>query len=97
MHQANLIISGRVQGVFYRATCQEVAQSLGLKGWVKNLATGQVEILVQGEKDKIENLIELNRAEGRLIGALLADIENQLYEFSVIRLMAHWQSPGVRK
>ena len=58
MYQAQLIISGKVQGVFYRASCQEVAQGLGLVGWVKNLSTGQVEVLVQGEKEKIEKLIE---------------------------------------
>lgn len=57
MYQAHLIISGRVQGIFYRASCQEVAQSYGLKGWVRNLPTGQVEVLAQGEKDKIEKLI----------------------------------------
>ena len=58
MHQAHLIISGRVQGVFYRASCQEVAQMYALKGWVKNMPTGQVEVLVQGEKEKIEKLID---------------------------------------
>lgn len=57
MYQARLIISGMVQGVFYRATCQEVAQGYGLKGWVRNLQTGQVEVLAQGEKEKIEKLI----------------------------------------
>lgn len=58
MQQVNLIVTGRVQGVFYRATCQEIALGLGLKGWVRNLPTGQVEVLVQGEKDKIEKLIK---------------------------------------
>lgn len=58
MFQAHIIISGKVQGVFYRASCQEVAQRLGLKGWAKNLSTGQVEVLAQGEKEKIEKLIE---------------------------------------
>ena len=58
MYQAQLIISGKVQGVFYRASCQEVAQGLGLAGWARNLSTGQVEVLVQGEKEKIEKLIE---------------------------------------
>ena len=57
MHQVHLIISGKVQGVFYRASCEEVAQSLGLKGWVCNLPTGQVEVLAQGEKEKVEKLI----------------------------------------
>ncbi|MBI3590700.1 MAG: acylphosphatase [Candidatus Melainabacteria bacterium] len=58
MEQAHLTISGRVQGVFYRASCQEVAQRLGLRGWVRNAPTGQVEVLAQGEKEKIEKLIE---------------------------------------
>ena len=58
MYQAHLIISGRVQGVFYRASCKEEAELYGLKGWVKNLPTGEVEVLAQGEKEKIEKLIE---------------------------------------
>ena len=57
MVQVHLTISGTVQGVFYRASCQEAAQRSGLTGWVRNLATGQVEILAQGEKEKIEKLI----------------------------------------
>ena len=57
MFQAHLIISGKVQEVFYRASCQEAAQGLALTGWVKNLPTGQVEVLAQGEKEKIEKLI----------------------------------------
>ena len=57
MYQVNLIISGRVQGVFYRATCEKIAEGLGLNGWVRNLPSGQVEVLVQGEKEKIEKLI----------------------------------------
>ena len=58
MFQAHLIISGKVQGVFYRASCQEAAQGLALTGRVKNLSTGEVEVLAQGEKEKIEKLIE---------------------------------------
>ena len=57
MYQVHLIISGHVQGVFYRAFCQEIAESLDLKGYVQNLPTGEVEVLAQGEKEKIEKLI----------------------------------------
>lgn len=57
MYQAHLIISGHVQGVFYRASCQDVAIKYGLTGWARNLPTGEVEVLVQGDKDKIEKLI----------------------------------------
>ena len=58
MPQVHLVISGKVQGVFYRASCQEVAQRLDLAGWVRNLPTGQVEVLAHGEKEKIEKFIE---------------------------------------
>lgn len=58
MHQVHLLISGRVQGVFYRTSCEEVAIRHGLTGWVKNLPSEQVEVLAQGEKEKIEKLIE---------------------------------------
>ena len=58
MHQVYLIISGKVQGVFYRASCQDVAVKYGLNGWVKNLPSGEVEVLVQGNKEQIEKLIE---------------------------------------
>ena len=58
MHQVHLVASGLVQGVFYRASCKEVAVKLDLKGWVRNLPSGEVEILAQGEREKLEQLIE---------------------------------------
>lgn len=57
MKRAHLYISGRVQGVFFRANTREKAQMYGLKGWVKNLPDGRVEVLAQGEKEKLEKLI----------------------------------------
>ena len=47
-------VSGRVQGVFFRAaTCEEAAR-LGLKGWVRNLRDGRVEVLACGEDSALE-------------------------------------------
>ncbi len=46
-------VSGKVQGVWYRASTQEQAQSLGLTGWAKNLPDGRVEVLAFGEKDQL--------------------------------------------
>lgn len=58
MKKAHLLISGRVQGVFYRAFTKEVAESLGLKGWVRNLRDGRVEAVFEGDEDKISIAIE---------------------------------------
>ncbi|WP_333653728.1 acylphosphatase [Dissulfurispira sp.] len=55
--KAHLYISGRVQGVYYRAFTQEVADSLGLKGWVRNLPDGRVEAVFEGERELIEEAI----------------------------------------
>lgn len=52
------IISGRVQGVFYRASAQAEANRLGLNGWARNLATGQVEVLACGEQEKVALLYD---------------------------------------
>ena len=57
IHRVHLKISGRVQGVYYRASALQEAQSLGLTGWVMNCADGSVEALAEGEKQKLERLI----------------------------------------
>ncbi|MFA6055528.1 MAG: acylphosphatase [Thermodesulfovibrionales bacterium] len=55
--KAHLHIDGRVQGVFYRGFTQELAESLGLKGWVSNLSDGRVEAVFEGDRDVIESAI----------------------------------------
>lgn len=55
--RAHLLIKGRVQGVFYRAFARDIATQLGLKGWVRNLSDGNVEALLEGEQDEIEQAI----------------------------------------
>lgn len=53
----HLLVSGVVQGVGYRQTCRQVARSLGLVGWARNLADGRVEIVAQGEPDALDALV----------------------------------------
>ena len=55
--RAHLIISGYVQGVFFRAYTQEKAAMLGLKGWVKNNHDGTVEAVFEGERGGVEEMI----------------------------------------
>ncbi|MES0327196.1 MAG: acylphosphatase [Gammaproteobacteria bacterium] len=50
------LISGRVQGVFYRACAQQQAVKLGLSGWVRNLLDGRVELLACGDQTVLEEL-----------------------------------------
>jgi acylphosphatase len=46
-------VSGKVQGVWFRAAAQEQAQALGLTGWARNLPDGRVEVLACGEPEKL--------------------------------------------
>lgn len=50
-------VTGRVQGVFFRAWTQEQAQRLGLSGWVRNKADGSVAVLVAGPEARVQELI----------------------------------------
>lgn len=59
--RVHVYVSGEVQGVFFRAKTREVAQQLGLSGWVRNLYDGRVEALFEGEEDKVEEAIEFCR------------------------------------
>jgi acylphosphatase len=51
-------VSGRVQGVFYRATCVRKAQSLGLSGYARNLPDGRVEVLACGEAALVDAFVD---------------------------------------
>ncbi len=53
-----LRVTGRVQGVYYRASTQERARALGLSGWVRNTRDGAVELEAEGPASAIEALVE---------------------------------------
>jgi acylphosphatase len=55
--KARILVSGRVQGVAFRAYTEKEARRLGLYGWVRNLGDGRVEISAAGPRDGVEGLI----------------------------------------
>lgn len=55
--RVRLIIQGRVQGVWFRESTRRQAEILGAFGWVRNLADGSVEALIEGPRDRVERLI----------------------------------------
>ena len=58
MIRCEAVFSGRVQGVGFRYTAQDYAQSLGLVGWIKNLPDRTVRMVVEGEESSIQDLIQ---------------------------------------
>lgn len=55
--RAHVLISGHVQGVFYRASAQRQAQALGIRGWVRNLPDGRVEAVFEGDQAAVGRMV----------------------------------------
>jgi acylphosphatase len=56
--RAHVIIKGRVQGVYFRYATREEANMRGVKGWVRNMSDGRVEAVFEGDKDKVDEMID---------------------------------------
>ena len=59
--EAHVIVSGRVQGVWFRGNTQRVAADAGVRGWVRNLPDRRVEAVLQGERIAVESVIDFMR------------------------------------
>ena len=70
MTRVELVVRGRVQGVFYRASARDVAERLGLTGEVRNLPDGRVEAIAEGERERLEEFIDWCRR-----GPPMAEVE----------------------
>ncbi len=55
--RCRVVVWGRVQGVFYRDTCERVASGLGVHGWVRNRADGSVEVVAEGSRDAVDQFL----------------------------------------
>jgi len=61
MDRLHVVYRGRVQGVWFRANCQKKAVELGVVGWVRNMPNGSVESVAEGDRGKLEELLEWNK------------------------------------
>jgi acylphosphatase len=55
--RTRVVVSGQVQGVFFRDSCRERAEAAGLSGWVRNLDDGRVEAVFEGDRDAVAGLV----------------------------------------
>jgi acylphosphatase len=69
--RAHVIVTGRVQGVFFRGQTRDRARSLGLGGWVRNNGDGSVEAVFEGDEERVESMVEWCRR-----GPAHADVED---------------------
>ena len=56
--RVHIVVRGRVQGVFFRASALEHAQQLGLRGWVRNRPDGAVELVAEGDAAAVASLVD---------------------------------------
>ena len=75
MIRYRVLVSGRVQGVFFRDSCRMAAQQHGVSGWVRNLPDGSVEAVFEGTAGEVARLVEWSRHGPRL--AVVKDVRVQ--------------------
>lgn len=89
MPAKHILVKGKVQGVFYRATAKETAEGLGLTGWVKNTEAGAVEIVASGTEEQLSRFVSWCRQgppAAVVADVLISDTEEKVFEkFTVIR------------
>jgi acylphosphatase len=88
--RSRLIISGFVQGVFFRREITYLARELGVTGWTRNLHDGSVEVVAEGEKEALDKLIQFCRvgpAGARVYQVMVewADFKGEFRGFRITR------------
>jgi acylphosphatase len=87
--RAHVFVSGIVQGVFFRAETHDLANRLGLVGWVRNLQDGRVEVLIEGEKEAVEQAVDFckrgpRRASVQSFDVKWEDWKGEFQDFKII-------------
>lgn len=84
----HFLVSGQVQGVFFRATTEATARRLGLTGWVRNLRDGRVELVACGEEARLKELEQWlwqGPPRARVEQVVSDDIEPQVFRDFEVR------------
>ena len=82
MMSVHVRVSGRVQGVYYRAYTRDRAKSLGINGWVRNIPGGGVEAVLEGERRQVGEMFKVMKSgpSGSVVlGMELSEIEAKGY------------------
>jgi acylphosphatase len=87
--RVHLLISGEVQGVFFRANTRRVAKEIGVTGWVRNLPNGMVEVVAEGRKPQLDRLIEFCKKgpEGARVDDIVIEWEKYKGEFKDFQIL----------
>jgi acylphosphatase len=75
--RVRVIVSGRVQGVWYRESCRETAAIAGVTGWVRNNADGTVEAALEGEPEAVDRVVSWMRSGPRSALVTKVDITSE--------------------
>ena len=76
MTAKRVVVTGHVQGVFFRATVARAAEREGVAGWAKNRSDGAVEVFLEGEPDSVERVIEVCRTGPRGADVERVDVDD---------------------
>lgn len=77
MVSSHLWVRGKVQGVWFRGSCAERAQALGVAGWARNLPDGRVEVVAEGDPEAVAELVEWCRQGPPLARVVGVDVQQE--------------------
>jgi acylphosphatase len=80
MIRKHVIVSGQVQGVFFRDTCRRIAGQQGVGGWVRNLPDGRVEAVFEGDPDSVDRMVRWARRGPAQAHVTAVDVSDEPWE-----------------
>ena len=100
--RAHVHVSGEVQGVCFRAYTHDLAREIGVNGWVRNLLDGRVEAVFEGEREKIEEMLEFCQrgppgAEVNEVKVKWGEFKGEFADFDIRSKWAKWESVPFQK